>query len=62
MPTKQLPVMNRDEYLLSQHIPMPQPYNAYAHQDASALTVILLPQYLLGPLLYVLKVFTRLFT
>ena len=36
-------VINRPEYFLSQHIPNPQSYNAYAHQDAYALIVILLP-------------------
>ena len=53
--------MNRPEYFLSQHIPNPQPYNAYAHQNAYALIVILLPRHLLEPLLYVLELFTRLF-
>ena len=55
-------VMNRPETFLSQHIPNPQPYNAYVYQDAYALIVILLPRHLLEPLLYILKLFTRLFT
>ena len=36
-------VMNRPKYFLSQHISNPQPYNAYTHQDAYALIIILLP-------------------
>ena len=54
--------MNRLEYFLSQHISNLQPYNAYVHQDTYALIVILLPRYLLEPLLYVLELFTRPFT
>ena len=49
-------VINRPEYFLSQHIPNPQPYNAYV------LIVILLLRQLLEPLLYVLELVTRLFT
>ena len=55
-------VMNHPEYFLSQHASKSQPYNAYAYQDTYALIVILLPRHLLEPLLYVLELFTRLFT
>ena len=55
-------VMNRPEYFLSQHITNPLPYNTYAHQDAYALMMILLPQHLLKPLLYILELFTKSFT
>ena len=39
--------MNRLEYFLSQNITNAQPYNVYAHQDAYALIVSLLPGHLL---------------
>ena len=54
--------MNCPEYFFSQHILNPQPYNVDAHQNAYVLLVILLPQHLLEPLLYVLALFPRLFT
>ena len=42
-PSEGATVMNHPEYFLSQHVPNPLPYNPYAHQDAYALIVILLP-------------------
>ena len=55
-------VMKCPKYFLSQQIPNPQPYHAYSNQDAYVLLVILWPRHLLEPLLYILELFTRLFT
>ena len=50
-------VINRPEHLISQHIPNPQYYNAYAQHDEYTLLFILLPRILLEPLLRLLHLF-----
>ena len=50
-------VINRPEHPITQHIPNPQYYNAYAQPDEYALLVIQLPRILLEPFLRLLNLF-----